>query len=278
MKVCVAVACCAMKPKNTSVRTFTEGLCTTFHKANQQLHHKHSSLEAEILHLRQQIAISSMSSQETIHTQDESRAGDAVLFPTPPLSGRDKQEGAVVEGSDLDSLHRNTQFLQSVINIQQVTRQASQTGLLGDGEKNNSTSETKLKSLTSLNQATVVKSLQTILKCVQDQTFTVSIKSLQHCIQCVVQLMDQLPALMSNIPIVSIIKDILRCLVKDIIQEDASHSQPNTRQQSTNLVLGFSKPPVTRITQEVLVEEIQKFSQHLQDVCQNANPLQGIVV
>ncbi|OWF43070.1 uncharacterized protein LOC110460271 isoform X1 [Mizuhopecten yessoensis] len=284
MKVCVAVACCAIKPKNTPVRTFTEALGTAFHNANRQLQNKQTSLEAELLHLRQQIAMGSMSSQEKSHAQqDVSQADVEVLLPTPPSSGTEMHDVTLVERRDFDSLHRNTQFLQSVINLQQVTRQASELERLNVGdkiatnsEKDYSSLEVKLKSMTNLNHTTIVQSLQTIKRCIQDKTFMVSVKSLQRCIQCIVQLMDRLPDLASNIPIVSLIKDIVKSLVEDIlnIQEDSSHTQRNSRQQSIDLVLEFSKPPVTRISQEVMMEEIQRFSQHLQDVCVNGKSLQ----
>ncbi|XP_021368770.1 uncharacterized protein LOC110460271 isoform X2 [Mizuhopecten yessoensis] len=235
MKVCVAVACCAIKPKNTPVRTFTEALGTAFHNANRQLQNKQTSLEAELLHLRQQIAMGSMSSQEKSHAQqDVSQADVEVLLPTPPSSGTEMHDVTLVERRDFDSLHRNTQFLQSVINLQQVTRQASELERLNVGdkiatnsEKDYSSLEVKLKSMTNLNHTTIVQSLQTIKRCIQDKTFMVSVKSLQRCIQCIVQLMDRLPDLASNIPIVSLIKDIVKSLVEDIlnIQEDSSHTQ-----------------------------------------------------
>ncbi|XP_069128016.1 meiosis-specific protein MEI4-like [Argopecten irradians] len=268
MKICVAVACCALKPKDTSARSFTEGLCNAFQRTNQKLQHKHTSMEAEILNLRQQIVLNSLSSRETNCEQGASQADEAVLFPTPPLSGSDRADRTETE--DLECLQRNTQFLQSVINIQQITRQSSK--VTGDGD-NNSASAAKLKSLTSLNQTTIVKSLQTVLKCVQEKTFTTSAKSMHHCVQCVVQLMQQVPDLMSNVQIVSLIKDIIRSLVADILKEDIYLSHANARQEGTNLVLEFSKPPVTRLTQEIFVNEIQKFSQHLQDVCLNSKPL-----
>ncbi|XP_060063244.1 uncharacterized protein LOC132543738 [Ylistrum balloti] len=278
MKVGVAVACCAMKPKNMSVRTFTEGLCSAFHNANQQLQHKHASMEAEILHLRQQLALSSTSSRENCRTQNSSQVDDDMLFPTPPLSNTDTNNVTLMEKSDIDSLHSNTQFLQSVINIQQVTRQGSQGGNLSGEveEKDHSALTVKLKSLTNLYHTTVVKSLQTIRKCIQDQTVTVSTKSLLHCTQCILQMMDHLPALACNTAVSSLIKDIVKCLVDFIldIKEDSSKRQRNSRHLCRSLVLEFSKPPITRITLEVLVEEIQKFSQHLQGVCNSNKSMQ----
>lgn len=166
------------------------------------------------------------------------------LILTPPLSGSEFQHSTALETSDLDRLQRNTRFLQCVINLQQAARRTpssnseicapypaklnsyncTQNSEIVQREQQNFELASPLKSLTDV---TVHHSLQTMRLCLQDKTFVLSVKSLQHCTQCVVQILDKTPDLMQTEAAMSLIKDILKSLLENILrdQEDGNTSQ-----------------------------------------------------
>ncbi|XP_041351790.1 meiosis-specific protein MEI4-like [Gigantopelta aegis] len=171
MKVAVAVAVIRSAPTHMKGREYAEKLAQMYQHLQYQWKTKYQKAEGELLHLKQQMIFKNPQQSTSVQLNSD-MAESQPLFPTPPSSSHTVESSSTLP-LPYDELNKNTQFLQSVINIQRTANKNPQGQMLD-----------------SVTSKTVHQCVRVVREMLLADRPLVSITNMKWSLQCIITLVD----------------------------------------------------------------------------------------
>ncbi|VDI74386.1 Hypothetical predicted protein [Mytilus galloprovincialis] len=241
MKMAIAMACIRSKPEGLTAKEYTEQLCQNYLQKQQECQDKLKSAENEILQLRQQLVLQSTLGQNAFLPLRNTVQAEEPQCLTPPSSGT--TTCTVQSTTDNSKLIQNTAFLQSILNLQSITRTPQ---------------------LTSVTYTTLKNSLTMVKYCIENEA-NIPLSSIQKNVHVIMGVLDS-EKIVDLVQVVDCIIDIVMCILNMLLFKE--HESMEEAECLVTLVTSFCHVKLFERIVKMTLTVIEEFSNHLRNVQQ----------
>ncbi|KAK3090814.1 hypothetical protein FSP39_014894 [Pinctada imbricata] len=237
-KLAIALAIISSKPDGMTGEQYASKLCTMYQTSQLQWKERCERAQHKILHLQQELVLQTLQGHDQTGFPDDSQTSVDLLFTTPSSESYSKADTTVTE-----SLEYHTNFLQSLLNLRQIT---NCTG-----------------AITPTILVTITNSIASVCHCLQEKD-SLSDFALRACFQHMNCLVDRSEVFSSEETLLQI-----QQLGTTLVEKVLNHRTKKMRQTLVGACSEISHSILLCSVMRPLLDKVEMFSEHLRQVSQN---------